>query len=101
MPEIAKNYLKKLKTTMEYSFEIARGNGYIKMELTQINHNQKIKKTQYVKGHLVLCDHPKLIRGLSRGISQKYYGPFVIQRLEENQMDYIIRRLGVKKGKTH
>ena len=31
MPEIAKNYLKRLKITMEHSFEIAKGNRNIKM----------------------------------------------------------------------
>ena len=50
MPEVAKNYLKKLKTTMEHSFNIARGNRDTRMELTQINHNRKIKKSTYEKG---------------------------------------------------
>ena len=99
MPEIANNYLKRLKITMEHSFEIAKGNRNIKMELTQINHNQKIKKAKYEKDDLVLCDHPKIKRGLSRGISHKYYGPFVLQSVEENQVDYVIKRMGVKMEK--
>jgi hypothetical protein len=32
MPEVARNYLKKLKTTMEHSFNIARGNRNTRME---------------------------------------------------------------------
>ena len=96
MPEVAKNYLKKLKTTMEHSFNIARGNRDTRMELTQINHNRKIKKSTYENGDLVLCDHPKIKRGLSRGICYKYYGPFLIQKVEENQMVYVIKGWGLK-----
>jgi hypothetical protein len=101
MPEVARNYLKKLKTTMEHSFNIARGNRNTRMELTQINHNRKIKKAKYEEGDLVLCDLPKIKRGLSRGISHKYYGPFIIQKIEENQVDYVIKRLGIKNGKRY
>jgi hypothetical protein len=53
------------------------------------------------EGDLVLCDHPKIKRGLSRGISHKYFGPFVIQKIEENQVDYVIKRLGIKNGKRY
>jgi hypothetical protein len=101
MPEVARNYLKKLKTTMEHSFNIARGNRNTRMELTQINHNRKIIKAKYEEGDLVLCDYPKIKKGLSRGISHKDYGPFVIQKIEKNQVDYVIKRLGIKNGKRY
>ena len=35
---------------MEHSFNIARGNRDTRIELTQINHNRKIKKSTYEKG---------------------------------------------------
>jgi hypothetical protein len=101
MAEVDRNYLKKLKTTMEHSFNIARDNRNTRMELTQINHNRKKKKAKYEEGDLVLSDHPKIKRGLSRGISHKYYGPFVIQKIEEIQVDYVIKRLGIKNGKRY
>ncbi len=41
MPEVARNYLKKLKTTIEHSFNIAIGNRNTRMELTQINQKKK------------------------------------------------------------
>lgn len=41
--------------------------------------------------YLVLCDHPKIKKGLSHGIAHKYYGPFIILGKNSNGCDYFIR----------
>ena len=38
---------------------------------------------------------------LWRGISHKYYGPFIIKRIDVNNVDYIIQRANTKKGKLY
>ena len=49
----------------------------------------------------MLCDHPRLKKGLSRGLAPKYYGPFEIKKIDSNNVDYLIQRAGVKKGKIY
>ena len=38
----------------------------------------------YEIGDYVLCDHPRLKKGVSRGLARKYYGPFIIKDRREN-----------------
>jgi hypothetical protein len=38
---------------------------------------------------------------MSRGISHKYYGPFIIKQIDVNNVDYIIQRANTKKGKLY
>ena len=52
-------------------------------------------------GDYVLCDHPRLKKGLSRGIAHKYYGPFIIKKVDVNGIDYLIQRAGAKKAKIY
>jgi hypothetical protein len=52
-------------------------------------------------GDFVLMDHPRLKKGLSRGIAHKYYGPFEIKKIDSNNVDYLIQRAGVLNGKIY
>jgi hypothetical protein len=65
------------------------------------SHDRNIKRFAYRVGDYVLYDHPKLQKGMSRGISHKYYGPFIIKRIDVNNVDYIIQRANTKKGKLY
>jgi hypothetical protein len=38
---------------------------------------------------------------MSRGISHKYYDPFIIKQIDVNNLDYIIQRANTKKGKLY
>ena len=65
------------------------------------NHDRSIKRFAYKIGDYVLCDHPKLTKGMSNGISHKSYGPFIIKRIDVNNVDYIIQRANTKKVKLY
>ena len=71
------------------------------MEISKLYHDRKIKKFTYEVGDYVLVDHPHLKKGLSRGIAHKYYGPFVIKKRKDNNVDYYIQRAGKNKGKLY
>ncbi|CAF1075304.1 unnamed protein product [Brachionus calyciflorus] len=70
------------------------------MNKAKIQHDRKIKKTEYKIGELVLTDHPELKKGLSSGIAHKYFGPFEIVGKNPNNVDYYIKKLGAKKCRT-
>jgi hypothetical protein len=69
MPKIAKKYLENSKDHMQGSFRVAQTNKTTKMILEKINHDRKIKKHSYNVGDFVLCDLPRLKKGLSKGIT--------------------------------
>ena len=98
---VAKNYLDNLRTTMENSFKLAQNNRNSRMDLEKIKHDRKIKKLTYKIGDYVLCDHPRIKKGMSRGIAHKYYGPFEIKKVDSNKVDYYIQRTGTRKGKIY
>ena len=56
------------------------------MQKAKTNHDRKIKRYEYKVGDLVLCDHPKLKKGLSHGLAHKYYGPFKIVGIKDNKL---------------
>jgi hypothetical protein len=41
-------------------------------------YDRKLKKCEYKIGDLVLCNHPKVKKGMARGLAPKYHGPFVV-----------------------
>jgi hypothetical protein len=91
LPAVASNYLRELKEKLAESYRVAELNRNITMEKAKINFDRQIKKSNYNVGDLVLCDHPKLKKGLSQGIAHKYYGPFVVVGKNDNGCDYFIR----------
>lgn len=73
MPEVAENYLSELKDRLNQSYRAAETNLDNAMQKEKLNHDRKIKKCEYKIGDFVLCDHPKLKKGLSHGLAHKYY----------------------------
>ncbi|CAF0755600.1 unnamed protein product [Brachionus calyciflorus] len=98
-PEVAKNYLRDLIDKLELSYKIAEKNRDLKMEKSKIDFDRHIKKLEYKIGDLVLCDHPKLKKGLSQGVARKFYGPFEVVGKNENNVDYLIRLASKPKSK--
>jgi hypothetical protein len=94
-------YLKNLKTSMQTSFNACQQNVNIRMNKKKWSHDRNIKRFAYRVGDYVLCDHPKLQKGMSRGISHKYHGPFIIRQIDVNNVDYIIQRANTNKGKLY
>ena len=101
LPQVAQFYLENLKTSMQASFNACQQNVNIRMNKEKWSHDRNIKRFAYKIGDYVLCDHTKLKKGMSRGISHKYYGPFIIKRIDVNNVDYIIQRANTKKGKLY
>ena len=64
------------------------------------HHNRRFKRVTNNIGDWVLVNHPKLKKGLSRGLAPKYYGPFEIIGKHINGQDYLIKRLGISKPRA-
>ena len=79
---------------MEKVFKTASENRNNVMTKAKIRHDRNIRKFEYEEGDLVLCDHPRLKKGLAKVLAHKYYGPFQIMKKNTNQVDYVIKRLG-------
>ena len=69
------------------------------MNRSKRNYDRKLKKPNYEIGDLVLCSHPRIARGLARGLAPKYHGPFEIVGKHSNKVDYLIKPLN--KTKAH
>ena len=76
IPEEAQSYLDKLKRTMEESHSKAALNRNSAMDKHKLFYDRRIKKFSYKIGDYVLCDHPRIKKGVARGLEKKYYGPF-------------------------
>ena len=81
-----------LKKNMEESFTQATKNRDTRIEKEKVRHDRKIKKGEYEIGDYVLCNHPKLKKGCSRGLAHKYYGPFEVVGRSENKINYQIKK---------
>jgi hypothetical protein len=65
-----------------------------------LRHDRNIKRDSYEVGDLVLCDHPKIAKGVARGLAKKWYGPFTVKE-RVNDVDYVLTRLGDTKPKKY
>ena len=101
IPEEAQNYLNKLRRKIEESHSKAALNRNIPMERHKLFYDRKIKRFSYNIGDYVLCDHPRLKKGIARGLAKKYYGPFVVRSKKNNGVDLLIQRVGKKRGKLY
>jgi hypothetical protein len=45
------------------------------MDKAKGKYDRRIKKENYEVGEWVLCSHPKIAKGMKKGIAFKYYGP--------------------------
>ncbi len=72
------------------------------MRMDKVKHlfDRRIKKASYKVGDLVLCSHPKIAKGMRRGIAYKYHGPYRVKTIDPNGCNYVIKRDG-KKFKSH
>ncbi|RNA21415.1 hypothetical protein BpHYR1_006063 [Brachionus plicatilis] len=68
------------------------------MEKSKIDFDRKNKKVDYIDD-FVLCDHPKLKKGLSQAITRKFYGPFLVVGKNDNNVDCLIRFASKPKSK--
>lgn len=101
IPKQALDYLIETKRRMEDHFQQVVHNRDQRMKQEKQYHDRRIKKKAYEVGEFVLCDHPKLKKGHSRGIAHKYYGPFEIVKKNPNNIDYYIREVGKKRPKVY
>ena len=90
-----------LKERMEESHRKTAINQDLAMDKHNLFYHRNIKKFSYKIGDYVLCDHPRLKKGVSRGRARKYYGPFIICGIREIKVDYLTRRIGKKRGKIY
>ena len=86
------NYVNQCKDVMETCFAHVRKNKSTRMLQAKEYTDRKIKKKSYSVGDLVLCNHPYLKHGASRGLAIKYYGPFRIIGINKNGCDYLIKK---------
>lgn len=95
-PEVEDN-IASLKINLKRIGKALEKNRDVRMERAKELHDRRIKKEFYSKGDLVLCSHPKIAKGMKRGIAFKYTGPFRIIAVDTYGCNYTIR----KEGKGH
>ena len=84
--------MENLKTRLAYSYELVEKSKTAKVSRAVLDYNRRVKKFEYVIGDWVLCSHPRLKKGLSRGLAPRYYGPFIIEAIYRNKCNFLIRR---------
>jgi hypothetical protein len=69
LPQAAQLYLENLKASMQGNSNASQQNFNIRMNKEKWWHDRNIKRFAYKVSDYVLCDHPILKQGLSRGIA--------------------------------
>jgi hypothetical protein len=87
----ALSYLNDLRQKLNRSYEILQKNKMFRMNRAKVYYDRNLRKQNYEIGDLVLCDQPKIQKGLSRGLAPRYYGPFQIVGKYKNGCDYLIK----------
>jgi len=65
--ENVKKHVENLRKSLEEKYTILEKNKISKIERAELDYNRRIKLFGYKIGDWVLCNHPKLKRGLARG----------------------------------
>ena len=91
-PHHVQAFVTELKQRLETSFAWLESNKISRMERAKVDYDRRIRKRSYEVGEWVLCNHPKIKKGLSRGLAPRYHGPFVIVGKYANGCDYLIRQ---------
>ncbi len=94
-PQVAEN-IAALKVHLEYIGTALSQNRDIVMDKAKAKHDRRIKRASYNVGDWVLCSHPKIAKGMKRGIAFKYYGPFKVLAADANGCNYTIKMEGKK-----
>ena len=89
-PTHVQSYVNELQQRLKASFALLEHNKISRMERAKLHHDRHIRKRTYEVGEWVLCNHPKLKNGLSRGLAPRYHGPFIIVGKYANGGDYLI-----------
>jgi hypothetical protein len=100
LPKQVRDFTHELKTRLNQSFNIVRQNRDKIMNKAKEYHDRRLKKREYNIGELVLCNHPKVKRGTSKGLAVKYYGPFRIVGKHANKCNYVIKLVGQPKARA-
>ena len=90
-PTEAQHYVTELKQRLSQCFETLQRNKMWRMGKHKAIYDRKIRKKSYNIGDWVLCNHPQLKKGLSRGLAPRFHGPFIIVGKYANGCDYLIR----------
>lgn len=80
-------YVNEQRVKLKKSYETLERN----MSKNKEIYDRKIRKKSYKVGDWVLCNHPHIKKGLSRGLAPRYHGPYIIIGKYENGCDYLIR----------
>jgi transposase InsO family protein len=94
-PAVEEN-IASLKQHLSYIGIALSRNRDMVMDKAKVRHDRRIKKESYAIGEWVLCSHPKIAKGMKKGIAFKYYGPFRVTAVDENGCNYTIKREGKK-----
>ncbi len=87
-------YLASLKLNLKKIGVALTKNRDLIMNKAKGRFDRRIKKEFYKVGDLVLCSHPKIAKGMRRGIAFKYQGPFKVVGVDPNGCNYTIRKEG-------
>ena len=99
-PTHVQSYVNELQQRLKTSFALLEHNKISRMERAKLHHDRHIRKRTYEVGEWVLCNHPKLKNGLSRGLAPRYHGPFIIVGKYANGCDYLIRHAHRSRGRV-
>jgi hypothetical protein len=99
-PQEVQKYINELRERLNKSYESLEKNRMLTMRQNKILYDRKIRKKEYNLGDWVLCNHPHIKKGLSRGLAPRYHGAYIIVGKYANKWDYLIRPHNQPKAKV-
>jgi hypothetical protein len=68
---VAKEYVTFIREKSAKLYRTVCNHRDIRMTKAALRHDRNIKRDSYEVGDLVLCDHPKIAKGVARGLARK------------------------------
>ena len=99
-PDVVKNASKEIRERMEASFKLLEKSKTSNISRAKRYYDRKLKKCEYKIGDLVLCNHPKVKKGMARGLAPKYHGPFVVVGKHINKCNYLIKSTDTNRARA-
>ena len=99
-PDVVKKASKEIREPMEASFKLLEKSKTSNMSRAKRYYDRKLKKCEYKIGDLVLCNHPKVKKGMARGLAPKYHGPFVVVGKHTNKCNYLIKSTDTNRARA-
>lgn len=90
-PLEAREYVRDLRQNMGNNIKLLEKNRLFAITKHKEIYERNLKRFSYKIGDWVLCNHPQIKKGLSRGLAPRYHGPFIIVGKYSNGLDYLIR----------